>query len=358
MKKIASWMKWATIALAGLATVGTAAVAEASVPGTITHQGRLYDSNDTPVSGQVSVQFSFFDASTGGNEVWTETHNITFDEGYYSVELGSQTPFGTAFDASQLYLEITIDNDAPLSPRTEVRSVPYALVANDAVGDINPTSVSIGGLTVIDSSGAWVGDPTGLQGPQGPAGPAGAQGPAGPAGPAGATGAQGPAGPAGPQGIQGIQGIQGPAGPIGPAGPTGASGVVSWASTSGLGAFNGGGVGTAIEFIGPTLNVTITAGQKIFMTVDKALGAAGTAASGLNLYPCHRSTAVGATIVANGGAILGLQVPANTRITWGMNWSYSGLAAGTYTVGMCGSAATPANWNNNEYGYVTALVTN
>lgn len=91
MKKIASWMKWATIALAGLATVGTAAVAEAAVPGTITHQGRLYDSNDTPVSGQVSVQFSFFDASTGGNEVWTETHNITFDEGYYSVELGRTT---------------------------------------------------------------------------------------------------------------------------------------------------------------------------------------------------------------------------------------------------------------------------
>jgi hypothetical protein len=36
----------------------------------------------------------------------------------------------------------------------------------------------------------------------------------------------------------------------------------------------------------------------------------------------------------------------------------TGLPAGTYIVGMAGRAAAPANWNNNEWGYVTALVFN
>jgi hypothetical protein len=70
-------------------------------------------------------------------------------------------------------------------------------MANHAVGDITPTSISINGATVIDATGNWVGSPTGLVGPTGPAGPAG------PTGPAGAQGPAGPAGPAGPTGPQG-----------------------------------------------------------------------------------------------------------------------------------------------------------
>ena len=37
--------------------------------------------------------------------------------------------------------------------------------------DINPGSITIGGSTVIDASGKWVGDATGLIGPPGPTGP-------------------------------------------------------------------------------------------------------------------------------------------------------------------------------------------
>jgi hypothetical protein len=91
--------------------------------------------------------------------------------------------------------------------KSQPQSVPYAMIAGDAIGDIHPTSVSIAGVgTVINSGGKWVGDPAGLQGPQGPQGPQGLQGPQGPAGPAG---------------------VQGPAGPLGPTGPAGATGVVT-----------------------------------------------------------------------------------------------------------------------------------
>jgi hypothetical protein len=44
-------------------------------------------------------------------------------------------------------------------------------------------AVTVGPLRVIDATGKWVGDPTGLVGPQGPQGAQGAQGPQGPAGP-------------------------------------------------------------------------------------------------------------------------------------------------------------------------------
>ena len=63
--------------------------------------------------------------------------------------------------------------------------------------------IAVSGSTVINSSGQWMGDPTGLQGPQGLTGPQGGVGPQGNTGP---TGPQGPAGSQGPQGEQGPEG--------------------------------------------------------------------------------------------------------------------------------------------------------
>jgi hypothetical protein len=62
-------------------------------------------------------------------------------------------------------------------------------------------NIAISGVPVINSSGQWIGSPTGLvglQGPMGLIGPTGATGPAGPQGPVGPSGPTGPAGPPGP----------------------------------------------------------------------------------------------------------------------------------------------------------------
>ncbi|MFC2152374.1 collagen-like protein [Bacteroidota bacterium] len=64
-------------------------------------------------------------------------------------------------------------------------------------------SIRVGSETVINSSGQWVGSPTGLVGPQGPIGLIG------PAGATGATGAQGPIGLTGADGATGLQGDPG-----------------------------------------------------------------------------------------------------------------------------------------------------
>ncbi len=77
--KFSSMMKWSLAALVALGALGLSSEAMADVPPTMTHQGRLYDASDAPVSGLVSVEFTFYDAATGGNAVWTETHEIAFD---------------------------------------------------------------------------------------------------------------------------------------------------------------------------------------------------------------------------------------------------------------------------------------
>ena len=96
-----------------------------------------------------------------------------------------------------------------------------------AILDVNG-NIAIAGTPVINSSGQWVGSPSGLQGPIGP------QGAAGPQGPAGATGAQGPTGPQGLQGVQGPMGTTGPQGLQGPAGPQGPAGTSPFTQTSNL----------------------------------------------------------------------------------------------------------------------------
>ncbi len=208
----------------------------------------------------------------------------------------------------------------------------------------------------------------GAQGPTGPAGPQGAAGVTGPQGPAGATGAdgaqgpqgvQGPVGPQGPAGAQGAtgpQGATGAVGAVGPAGaqgPTGPQGIVSFATLAGFG--NNPTATTA--FIGPTVNVSITAGQKIMMVVSKALGSTSAGgANSLNIYPAYQAGA--GVVTTQGGGIFGIACAQNTRETVSINYIFSGLAAGTYTVGMAGSSTNAANWNNNEYGYISAIVFN
>jgi hypothetical protein len=183
---------WVGVATAGLIAAG-ASGARADVPHFLTEQGRLFDSSNSPVVGPTKFVFTIYDAPTAGTNLWQETQTITLDGGYFSAQLGaaSAIPAGTfataAANGTTLYLGIQVNTDPELSPRQPLLSVPYAYVAENAIGDITPISVTIGGNTVIDKTGHWVGPGSGPSGPVGPTGPAG---------PTGATGATGPTGPA------------------------------------------------------------------------------------------------------------------------------------------------------------------
>lgn len=197
----------------GAAILGVVGLAMANqgVPPYLTEQGRLFDAHNNPIDGTATFVFSMYFDADGGAPLWTETQSIHLTAGFFSARLGAVTPLSKATFADAaiagkvVYLGIAVNGDAELSPRQPVLSAPYALVADNAIGDITPHSITVNGTTVIDSSGSWVGPDAGLQGSMAAVGAQGATGPTGPMGPAGPMGPQGPMGPPGPTGPHAVQ---------------------------------------------------------------------------------------------------------------------------------------------------------
>jgi hypothetical protein len=144
-------------AIAALYSVSGASAQD--VPPYLVHQGRLLDALNAPVEGAQSLTFNLYAEETGGSSLWTETQTVSVNAGFYSVTLGQVAPLMvSAFNGDTLYLGVTIGGEE-LAPRLAMRSVPYALkagAAQNAVGDLTPTSVTIGDV-VIDASGVTIG---------------------------------------------------------------------------------------------------------------------------------------------------------------------------------------------------------
>ena len=126
------------------------------VPQTLTHQGKIIDSSNTPITGSANVTFKLYTSLTGGSTVWSQTLALTLDDGYYSVELGPGTPdiSSDLFDGSDFYLGITLEGQEEFVPRHKVVSTPYSIRSGAVSGEVN----AIGGLFVdgeewIDNSG-------------------------------------------------------------------------------------------------------------------------------------------------------------------------------------------------------------
>ena len=138
--KLARCMAGLAVLIVGLG--GAAALhaatgdATSPVPRSLTQQGRILDSTGSPVTGTVAVVFTLYgDATASASKLWTETQNLTLDDGYFSTQLGAAAanafPTG-AFDGSVRFLGITVGSDPEMSPRQAITSVPYALFAGAA----------------------------------------------------------------------------------------------------------------------------------------------------------------------------------------------------------------------------------
>ncbi len=387
----------AVATVVGVSAWGT--TAHAGVPGVLTEQGRLTDSNGQPVSGSVLLSFAIYASPTGGSPIWQETQTVSLDDGYFSARLGEITGIdSTVFDGATRYLGITVGNDGEMTPRQVITSVPYALMAGNATGDITPTSVTVGGTLVIDGMGNWVGPnsgligpagptgatgpagptgatgatgptgPTGATGPQGPAGPTGPTGPTGPMGPTGPTGAQGlagpqgpagpagPTGPAGPAGAQGPQGIQGPIGPTGPTGPRG-PGVIASAAWNMSGTLSIPVTGTVIWGGDPTFQNTLTvaAGDSVHVTATAAISSPGANETWVNVYACYRSSSSATPVVGAANAGTHFLPPNNyTRSLATVTDIFRFTGAGTYQFGVC-FIAYSGNAAQSVFNHYTAL---
>ena len=140
-----------------------------AVPLQLTQQGRVLD-NGAAVTGAHDLTLSVYDTSTGGSVYWSETLTVNFNNGYYAAILGTDEQ-NNPLDSSTLslyplYLEVQLDNNAPMTTRYAINSAPFAQMAETAEvaesvdgGVVNASEVQINTSQVIDGSGNWVGQP-------------------------------------------------------------------------------------------------------------------------------------------------------------------------------------------------------
>jgi hypothetical protein len=101
--------------------------------------------------------------------------------------------------------------------------------------------------------------------------------------------------------------------------------------------------------------VTLTETAGIMINSSRTLGTTtGITTGTFNMYICYRNTN-GGNIITMGGGMLGLRLPANTRIPFSLSFSTPLLPAGIYEVGLCGACSDPSQWNSNDWGYTTAM---
>ena len=196
---------------------------------TINFQGFLTDSAGIPINVNLPMTFRIFNSSLGGAAIWTETwvgaNDVQVINGVFSAELGSITALpGNLGD--NIFVELQINLDPPLSPRFAINGAAFAFQAGDVYGrDIHPRTVRIPGYTgpsggmVINELGVWVGPTSGFIGQTGETGASGQSGSTGGTGSTGATGTTGSTG------ATGATGQTGQTGSTGATGATGATGV-------------------------------------------------------------------------------------------------------------------------------------
>lgn len=147
--------KVATAALA-LATITMWAPATAAVPGQVTYTGHLTKSGQpVTTSSPLKVVFKIFANPTGGLvPLWEEAHTgVSVSGGTFSRVLGKTKPLTSkVFDGSPRYMEIVLGAQT-MTPRLPLGSTPYAVTADNCIGNITPKTVTSSGGITVDPSG-------------------------------------------------------------------------------------------------------------------------------------------------------------------------------------------------------------
>jgi predicted regulator of Ras-like GTPase activity (Roadblock/LC7/MglB family) len=118
--------------------------------------------------GSYSTTFRIFDAAASGNQLWTETQNVSVSQGLMSVALGSVTPLTSSlFTSTPRFLEVQVSGDPAMTPRFPFEYVPYAFSSEQAgalsrlgfsttavdsannVGEYASVTIGVDGLPVI-----------------------------------------------------------------------------------------------------------------------------------------------------------------------------------------------------------------
>ena len=136
----------------------------AEVPRTIHYQGKLTESNGSPLIGEHAVRVRLYTVPTGGVKLWEERHTVRLlkdDSGVFTLILGSQTPFDSSISFNEpLWLSIEVDDSGEFSPRQQLAAVMYAINA-DLLDGLDSSQflakASVGNITAVTAGAGLTG---------------------------------------------------------------------------------------------------------------------------------------------------------------------------------------------------------
>ena len=131
-----------------------------AAPAKINYQGLITNTAGEPIESSTNtVTVTLYQVETDGASVYTESFtDVASDaDGIYSIQIGDTNLQAVLEANSELWLELII-NGQTLSPRQEINSVPYALVADSANRLINASDSSISGDLSVSGNSNFGGD--------------------------------------------------------------------------------------------------------------------------------------------------------------------------------------------------------
>ncbi len=150
--------------IAGMAALAvllmSGATVHASVPGTISFQGRLTDAIGQPLDTTIDITFTLFDDSSGGSQLWQETaKDVVIKEGIFEVLLGVSTPLNrTLFKDSGGWLQLTVGSGSPSATRLPFATNAYAFRAQYADTAGRSGYADTAGFALGMGSSGWADD--------------------------------------------------------------------------------------------------------------------------------------------------------------------------------------------------------
>lgn len=144
------------IAIVSLYVIFVTSFVNAQVPQLLNYQGKLVKADGIAEEGTFAMVFSIYSTETGGTALWTETQNdVKVINGVFKAFLGSVSAFpNTLFAGSgDRYLDIKVGNEAEMTPRFRLTSVPYAQRPGEAdnVADYTITNTKLTNSAVTNS---------------------------------------------------------------------------------------------------------------------------------------------------------------------------------------------------------------
>jgi len=357
----------------------------AAVPHEINYQGYLTSPGGAPVNTTVSIVFSLYDdpALSGPHQLYTETQSVPVVNGVFNVLIGPQQAAQFALLAFDVpyWLGVTVGSDPEMTPRQPIAAGAYAIrsastesLAATATVPAAQVTGAVGSATSF--TGALSGDVTGVQSATvvGTVGGLSAANVAAGANLANAGTNANTANAIVRRDASGNFAAGTITGNV--TGNAGTATKLATALTINGVPFDGtanialpaavtiahgyGPVATSVSltnnnfvFVGPTVTVTVIGSQTI--TASATIGLGASAGGKFSFELCYRNT--GSSSINGNFFIISQLIP---NVVTNLSPTKSLVpGAGTYEVGVCvAGAGGSITLNNNDYGWIWAMVTN